>query len=342
MTTDVTDAPGTAAEVPPRFRPSRALRGLLVVITSAALLVAVATVVDWGWRSGRSTDAWAGRFGDPAMTLADGTALPASPPTITRWMLEPTTYGLPDDTSVLAAAFGGPVVAVDAHTWATATGTVEFSALDSVLADPTSPMNTGPTFTGATSEQVPAAPTFTTEKAQLDEVRRLLAVVGWPADAPVRGFTSGSGRAFSVRPPVPEAAITTNASVFPAPRVEFAADGSLSSVRLQPWALTRPAEQTAVRSAEQALDDLRHHRSAVAWWEARTTPNLVERVVGSPFFSSADDASPTGPIASITLYGDCTGVLGQTHPCWVFLDADGNHVGTVLAAEDDVYPPGLR
>ncbi|RHA41950.1 hypothetical protein [Cellulomonas rhizosphaerae] len=342
MTTDTIDAPPTDP-APARVRPLRVLRGVLVVVTTAALLVAVATLADWAWGPARSTDAWAGRFGDPRIVLAEGVSLPAAPETITRWSLEPTTYGLPDDTSVLEAVFGGPVVAVGDHTWATATGTVDFPQLASVLADPTSWMNGGPEFTGAGLAQVPDAPTFATQDDQLVEVHRILAILGWPADTTVEAADGQLGRIFRVRPTVPEATTSPRSSVFPAPRFVFAEDGTLKSLTLQPWALTQPAELAPVRSAEQALDDLRHHRSEVATTAGGTVPNLVERVLGTTFFPADDsETPPPGPIASVTLYGDSAGVIGQTHPVWVFSDADGNTVGAVLAAEDDVFPPGLR
>jgi hypothetical protein len=343
VSTDLIDAPSTSEAQPARVRPVRVLRAVLIIVTTAALLVAVATVADWARGPGRSTDAWASRFGDPRVVLAEGTTLPASPGTITRWSLEPTTYGLPDDTSVLEAAFGGPVVAVDDHTWATATGTVEFPHLAAVLADPLSWSNAGPEFSGAGTAQLPGAPTFMTEEAKTTEVRRILAVVGWPADATLRSYDSQLGRHFQVLPTVPEAAVSPRGSVFPAPQFIFADDGSLTSLILQPWTMAQPAGRVGVRSAEQALDDLQHHRRDVALVPDSKVPNLVERMLGSNFFRPDDsDSPPPGPITDVVLYGDCTVVLGQTHPCWVFEDADGNHAGTVLGAEDDVYPRSLR
>ena len=360
MTTDVIDAPPTDP-APPAVRPMRVLRAVLVVVTAAALLVAVATLVDWAWGPGRSTDAWSSRFGDPRITLAKGTTLPSSPETLTRWTLEPTTYGLPEDTSVLEAAFGGPVVPVDEHTWATASGTVEFTMLDEVLAHPTSWMNRGPEFFGAAVEQVADAPTFTTEAAQTAEVRRILAVLGWPANASLRVSGTGTerttwtdadgtqhvrqlslGRSIRVLPPVPDAETKPGSSVFPAPWFMFGPDGTLKHLSLAPWALVQPAGTAQVRSAQEALDDLRHHRREVTFLSDVKVPNLVERVLGSNFFPDDSDSTPAGPITDASLYGDCTGLIGRTHPCWVFNDADGNFVGSVLAARDDVYPATLR
>ena len=331
MTTDVLDSPAAADEAPARFRPSRALRGLLVAVTAGALVVALSTLGVWAWGPGRSTDAWAGRFGDPRITLAAGASLPAGPETITHWARTFTTYGLPDDTSVLAAAFGGPVAAVGDRTWATASGTVEFTGLADALSVFGAKLNWGARFTGPTTAQLATAKVFGTLEAQTAEVRRVLRVLGWPADAElVVGEADGLGREFAARPLVPEGEQPAEPARS-TDRFSFAEDGTLASVTFWTWTPAAEPDAAPIRSASQALDDLRHHR-ADAWVPASRVPNLVERVVGVRLFDRDDDRpAPADRITTVTLYGDGPGPNDQTNPYWEFEDASGAVAGRVLA-----------
>jgi hypothetical protein len=200
MSTDTATAE-TAAPGTPTARGPRILKTTLMTVTLVAALIAVPTLAVWAWGPGRSSDLWSKQLADPGIALADGTAVPAGPTTMRTWPYRNTTYGLPNNTSILAAAFGGPVKQVKPGTWATATGTVTTPRNLASIANEPYGNSYGFEFDGPSVAARPGAATFHTHASQEREVRRILTALGWPhqADlAPVLYFDNSDAPLTSV------------------------------------------------------------------------------------------------------------------------------------------------
>lgn len=258
----------------PQVRLRRLLQVGLSTVAVVGVVVAVTMSGLWAWGPLRWTDAYAQRFGDPRVFLADGAAISSTPSTATTWKVEPTTFGLPDSTAALADAFGGPAVTVRPGIVATRTGTVDYSLVDlsQVQADWTNGAVSAIRFSGASADDVPTTPRLRTESERIRELRRIAEALGWPAAAASAAVVaierSGDFTSYYLAP------ASGLADDIPGMwlAATYDADGVLRHALL--W-LQRPAEprqDVATISAQQALDNLVHHRDAQPlmddpnWW----------------------------------------------------------------------------
>jgi hypothetical protein len=305
------------------------LRGALFAVILVATLVTVPTLAVWVWGPGRSSDLWSERWGDPMITLDDDADLPAAPATLRSWEFRTTDLGLPDDTGVLADAFGGPVVEVEDGTFATATGTVTRWERGSGALPEDGDMYE---FHGPSVVTTPGVASFTTPEAREREARRILAAVGWPADTVLQVAQRADGAARLVAEPrVPGTDQTERLSGMAPPLiVSFVEDGSLRSVVFSTRVPVRSTELPTVPAA-QALDDLRHHRAGTLRQEV-DVPNVVERVVDRVLGPLNEAETPAGPVTTATLVaGFPTAEPQDSLPAWELTDADGRVAGWALA-----------
>lgn len=305
------------------------LRGVLVAVVLVATLVCVPSLAVWAWGPGRSSDLWSQRWGDPAITLADDVDLPEAPATLRSWEFRTTT-----GTGVLSDAFGGPVVEVEEGVFATATGTVTRWERQ-----PGTPVDDGELFSfqGPSVASTPGVATFTTPESRERETRRILAALGWPADAVLQVDQRADGGAWLVAEPrVPGTDQTAGLSGMAPPLVvSFVEDGSLRSVTFSTRLPLRATELATVPAA-QALDDLRHHRAG-SMREPVNVPSFMERVTDRLFTPLNPPTPPPGPVTTATLVaGFPTAEPQDSLPAWQFTDAEGDVVGLALA----VVPEG--
>lgn len=326
------------------------LRLAATTVTVAAVAVALITGVTWVLGPGRSTAPLASRLGDPTITLADGVTLPAGPASTITWGQRRSTYGLPSDTRALQAAFGGPVTPLSGFAWATATGQVEYPALMSQTPEQIESDSTaisGLRYSGPSLTSLPTAPTYPNTTDQHALAERIYKAFGWPTIPGLAPSITDSTDTATGQQHVDVSIVVPNTSGprfpafdLPTIRLTFADDHTLQYAVVPAVIPTDPTTVT-VLSAQQAFDDLRHHRRNSAWATA-PSPTWLERLTDTTFPGTGTQPPP-GPVTTARLVS--TGFPGSpadpptsTGLLWTFSDAAGHQVGSVIATPGGLMP----